>query len=503
MGIVFRQSAKNAIVAAMGALLGALVIWLSTKYTTKQELGFTRNLTNYAVTFSQFLLLGVNNALTVYIHKYTNSPAKRNSLVTLSLAIPLVPAFIFTIGCFLLKPWILNHFQPEDIPFMDRYFTWLPLFTVFFVYMVLLEQYLGSQMKVAVSAFMREVVVRVANIVLILLYGFGYVNFDVLVIGMVLIYLLPLCVFVLLMFRIKDFGLTVKSNEFSNNEYKDMSHFAWYHFLLTASIVMINYMDAMALPLYDKNGFKSVAIYGVAAFIISFIQLPFKALMPASFTVLAKAFNDNDMDKAKDIFRRASVNILIPCVGMAVLIYCNLSNAVTVINNDYSAITPVVIILSIGRLFEIATGMTDQVLSIAKYYKFNFYLSLLLMVVLFGMLRVLIPHYGLYGAAMGTSITVILFNFIKFLFIRKKLDMQPFSRNTILVIVAALPAFAAGYFFPHFFDQTRHIYVRTFADVCIRSTIIVIVYMLMLWWLKPSADLREYIATVKKNKRLF
>ena len=123
--------------------------------------------------------------------------------------------------------------------------------------------------------------------------------------------------------------------------------------------------------------------------------------------------------------------------------------------------------------------------------------------VLFLLIRMLVPRYGIYGAAWSTTTILMTFNLLKFLFVWKKLDMQPFSKGTLLVIVAAGAALAAGYYFPHFFDQAHHIYVRTFADVAIRSTIIVIVYALMLLWLKPSPDLQEYIATIKKNKRLF
>ena len=503
MGIVFRQSAKNTIVAAMGAMLGALIIWLSTKYTTKQELGFTRNLTNYAVTFSQLLLVGLHSTLVVYIHRYAHDIRKSKLLITLTLAIPAAMAVLFSVLCFLLQPWILKHFQPDDIPFMQRYFAWLPVFTVVFMYSLVLEQYLGSQLKVAASAFMREVVLRLVNIVVILLYGFGYISFDFLVAGTVLAYLLPVAVFLILAARIENFGFSFRLCEFSVAEYKEMGHFTWYHFLLSISFLMISYMDALALPFYDHTGFRSVAIYQVAVFLISFMQLPSKALTPASFTVLAKAFSDNDLDKARDIFVRSSMNILIPCIAVAILLCCNLDNVVKVINNDYSQMIPVFLILFIGKLFDVATGMSDQVLSIAKYYKFNFYLSLMLIIVLFLMLRTLIPAYGVYGAAWSTTITIIMFNFIKFLFIRKKLDMQPFSKNTILVLIAALPALAAGYYFPHLLDQSRHVYVRTFADVCIRSTIIVGIYMAMLLWLKPSKDLEEYIASIKKNKRLF
>ena len=503
MGVVFRQSAKNSIVVILGAILGGLIIWLSIKYLTKPQLGFTRNLTNYAVVLSQILLLGLNNTLAVYIHRYANDARKKKSLITICLLLPVVIAAIFSLVYISLHAWILPHFQPADIPYMQRYFYWLPLYTLLFIYMVILEQYLGSQMKVAVSAFMREVVVRVASILLILLFGFGYIAFNIFVIGSILIYFLPVLIFLFLSALTKGFGISFHPGDFTKDEYKEMLHFSWYHFLLTVSVLLMGYMDALSLPFYDRNGFSSVAIYSNAVFFISFLQLPMKAMQPASFTVLAKAFADDDMPKARNIFSRSSINILIPTIGIAVLLCCNLENVIAVIKNGYTEIIPVFAILSIGNIVNIATGMNDQVLSIANYYKFNFYLSLFLMAVLFALIRVLVPRYGIYGAAWSTTTVLVAFNIVKSLFIWKRLDMQPFSKGTSFVILAAVPALAAGYYFPHFFDQAHHIYVRTFADVAIRSTVIVVVYVLMLLWLKPSPDMQEYIATVKKNKRLF
>ena len=503
MGVVFRQSAKNSIVVSLGAILGAVIIWLSTNYLSKSQLGFTRNLTSYAVTFSQILLLGLNSTLVVYIHRFANDANKRKSLLTFCLLLPIIITGIFTLCYFLLRSWILHHFQPQDQPFMQRYFAWLPLYTLFFMYMIILEQYLGSQMKVAISAFMREVVVRIASIILILLYGFGYVDFDVLVIGSVLIYVLPVLILLLLSIRIKGFGFSFHWGHFTKSEYKEMIHFTWYHFLLIISIPLIGSMDVLLLPLYDHKGFSSVAIYGNAVFFISFLQLPLKAMIPASFTVLAKAFAEGDMKKAKDIFVRSSINILIPTAGIAVLVYCNLNNAIMVIKNGYSEISPVFAILFIGNIVNIATGMNDQVLSIAKYYKFIFYLSLALVGVLYILIRILVPIYGIYGAAWSTTTILIVFNIVKCWFIWKKLDMHPFSKQTLSILVAAITALAGGYFFPHLFDQSHHVYIRTFWDVAIRSTVIIIIYMMMLLWLKPSPDLEEYLTSIKKNRRLF
>lgn len=486
-----------------GAVLGTLVAWLSQKYIPKQQLGFTNNLTRQAIVLSQICLLGLNHTILIYIHKYADTGAKKKVFITLCLLIPVVFALVAAVPYYYLQPWVLHHFQPADVPFMQRYYMLLPVYSILFILMNMLELYLGAQMKVAVSAFMREVVLRVITIAIILLYAFGYVSFDFLVIGTVAAYLLPVLIFAALSVKTEAFGVSFKFSAFSRAEYKDLIHFSWFHFLLTLSITLMAYLDGLALPLYDHSGFNSVAVYGIAMFLISFMQMPSKAMLIPTITVLSQAIAADDKAKAKDIFGRSSINILVATTLMAVLIICNLDNATALLNKGYGQVGLIFIILALGRFVDLATGLNDVALSITKYYKFSFYVSMAMIALLFGLIRYLVPIYGVYGAAWATSITLICFNICKYFFVWKKLDMQPFSVNTLLVLVAGAATFAAGYYFPNFLKGKGHMYIYTIIDATIRCGLIMVVYLLMLYWLKPSPDVREYIASIKKNRKLF
>jgi O-antigen/teichoic acid export membrane protein len=87
-----------------------------------------------------------------------------------------------------------------------------------------------------------------------------------------------------------------------------------------------------------------------------------------------------------------------------------------VLNKDYSQVGLVFIILCVGRFVDLATGLNDAVLSITKHYKFTFYVSLAMTVLLFVLIKILVPVYGIYGAAWSTSITLITFNICKYIF---------------------------------------------------------------------------------------
>ena len=68
MGIVFRQSVKSSIVVGAGAVLGIIVVLLSTQFLSKPVYGFIGTLTTYALTIGNLLLLGMHVTLAVYLN---------------------------------------------------------------------------------------------------------------------------------------------------------------------------------------------------------------------------------------------------------------------------------------------------------------------------------------------------------------------------------------------------------------------------------------------------
>ncbi|MBS1688154.1 MAG: polysaccharide biosynthesis C-terminal domain-containing protein [Bacteroidetes bacterium] len=495
MGIVFRQSIKASIITFGGAVLGALVIFLSLQYIPKQQLGYTRTLSNQAVIVAQILLLGLSSTLSVFIHKYNDTDPKKPALVSMILLLPIFLIGFASIIYFASKTLLINLFQPQDIPFISRYFALLPLYTAFFVYQTILEQYLISQMKVAIAVFLREILLRALNVILIFLFGFGLINFDTFIIATVLIYVIPILFLFLLARRIKSFKWSLNFKLFSRTEYKEMIHFAWYHSLLSISITLIGSLDVLMLAPLDKSGLSSVAIYANAVFIMSLLQIPYRAMMPATFPILTQAYEAKDYAKVKDLFSRSSLNILIATILVAILIGCNIQNAVSLMRKGYEAIVPLTIIMMVGRLADIATGMNDQVLSISNYYKINFYLSLGVVVLMVVFNILFIPSFSIYGAAWSTTLALILYNIAKLVIVKKRLNLMPFSSNTWRVLLAGTPPLLAGIFIPYILNP--------YIDTIIRSIVILILYVAMLIWLKPSDDMRLYIATVRKNKRLF
>lgn len=515
MGIVFRQSIKTTIVTFLGALLGAAVILLSTRLLPPQLFGFSRNLQSQALVGSQILLMGMHSTLLVYIEKYPPGSKGRPLLITLSLLAPFVLTLILGAVFIALKPVIVPLYQEKDIALVSRYFLWLPLYALLWGLLSLLEQFLISQMKVAVATFMREVVLRILNIILIILFALGLVGVEFFIIAGVLVHIMPVVFLFILAAKTGSFNFSLDFSRLSKDEYKDILDFAFFHSLLNASLNLLAYVDVLMIAPLDKNGMVSVAVYSAAGFIISIYQIPYRSMATAATPLLIRAFEEKDLGKVKDLFNRSGINIQLVCVGMAAIVIGNLQN-IAVFGPRYEAAGSIVLILLAGRLIEAATGLNDQMLSISKHYRFNFYLTICLVICIIALNLVLIPRYGVLGAAFSTSISLIIVNLIKYIYLWNKMGLKTFTKGSIYILFSGFAAVLLVHLIPSVYDPLYYSlstskfipisltkYISIFIDASVRSVIAIAIYGSMVLILKPSPDLATYLQSVLKNKRLF
>jgi O-antigen/teichoic acid export membrane protein len=174
-------------------------------------------------------------------------------------------------------------------------------------------------------------------------------------------------------------------------------------------------------------------------------------------------------------------------IFMAVVIGCNLPNMIRLLpsGQGYEAAAPLALILIVGRLADIFTGLNNELLSISSHYKFLFRASFLLLIVFIALNRILIPEYSFYGAAWGATLSLSVYNIAKLIFLYRKFRLQPFSRGTVLAILAGGGAALSGYFCP--------VLDNVIMDAALRSTVITVVFGILIYALRPSADINRFI----------
>jgi O-antigen/teichoic acid export membrane protein len=98
----------------------------------------------------------------------------------------------------------------------------------------------------------------------------------------------------------------------------------------------------------------------------------------------------------------------------------------------------VMLLVGISKLLDMVTGVNTEIISVSRYYSFNFYSLLFLVIIAVITNSIFIPLYGVNGAAIATLISIVLFNALKLVFIHLKLKMLPFSKPTWIILAALL-----------------------------------------------------------------
>lgn len=498
MGVVFRQSIKTTAITLVGAVLGAVLLLVASQVMPKQELGFSRNLTNQTVVASFFMLVGMANTLFLYFHRYDGDAQKDRRAVFMSVCFgtPLLVFVLAMIPYFLFQDYFIQRFfQVQDRAFMRQYALCFPLYTLFYLYTSLLEHYLLTQIKSAAASFVREVLIKALNLSLVLLFGFNVISYSIFIYAFVFTNLVAVLILLLLARKNDTFQFSTQWHLLSRAEYKELFTFSGYHALMSVSFTLFGFLDAILLASLGQDGLHAVPVYTNAVFISGVMSIPYRAMSGIASADISKAYALGQHAQVRDTYTRAGTNILVATLFMAVLIASNLHNAVAIMPPGYEAVFAITLIMMIGKFVDSGTGLNDVALNMSPYYRLNFYFSIALVAFMLIMFRLLIPAYGIYGAAWVFTAALVIYNLLKTYFVWRRMRLQPFSAGSLRTLFIGAATAALVWLVPTLSNP--------YWDTLLRSSLIFIIFAGLVLWLRPSADISHYIHNTLKKKKLF
>lgn len=498
MGIVVRQSVKSVLVTLAGSVLGVLVTILSMRYFLRSEFGFTKNLITIALQVSYLGLFGFNATLLIYGQKFPPGHKQRGAFLSICAAAPIVFSLVTCLVWFLFKERFLSFYQAGDAALIRQYFILFPLLTLFSVGVSWFEGYLQSLHKTALQNFAREILARLIYIGLIVCYALDWLSFSRFLWAYVILYVIPLAFLVLTAKRDRGLVFSWKKDAFSSGEIKELLRFSGYHMLTVISSVLILQLDVVLLGPLAKDGLEAVAVYGVAALAVSMLRNPTRVIGLAATPSFSQHYHEGKIKELRNLFLRSAVNMQILGLGMFILVYLNISNIQALaglVQSGYGQIKGVILILMIGQLADMSTGLNYELIGVTKYYRFNFWIAIALLVMVFALNYFLIRQTGIYGAAWATSIGLVIFNIAKSTFLWRKFRMQPFQRASGLILLAGIISGIISWSLPYLGN--------VFADVFLRSALMILIFGALLLWWKISPELNELAGNIWYKRKLF
>jgi len=167
------------------------------------------------------------------------------------------------------------------------------------------------------------------------------------------------------------------------------------------------------------------ALYAAATRFVVFGQLLVQAVQQALAPHLSSLFAQSDVGAARSVFQAATVWSMLPSWPIYIVTAGFAPQLMTIFGEGYREAWPVVTIVSLTMLFATACGPVDSVLLMAGRSWSSLINSTVALVTNLALNFMLVPAYGIRGAAVAWSVAIVVRNLLPLVQVRRGLDMWP------------------------------------------------------------------------------
>ena len=478
MGIVINQSIKNTVITYFGFGIGAInALFLYTNFLGKEYYGMVAFLLSAANIMMPLMAFGVHSTLIRFYSRYTDE-VEREKFMTFMLFMPLlliIPITLITYFFYDQIAFLILNENPEIKPFL-----WLiPIIGIFMGYFEVYYAWVKVHMKSVVGNFISEVLVRVVIMVLLFAVHWEWLSKSDFIYGLFWAYLFQVV-------AMKIYAMVVKMPVLSFKIPSNLKEIFGYSFFIILSggvAVLLVDFDKVMIPMYIK--IENNALYSVAIFIATVIAVPSRAMLQIIYPITAKLMNENKLDELDDLYKKSAINLQV-FGGLIMLgIFLNINELYKLIPAEYSGGIAVVFIIGLTKFYDVILGNNNAIILNTKYYRMVLFFGLMLVFLMIILNMIMIPPYGIIGAAWATLISVMVYNTVKLMFVVNKLNLFPFTKNTLKSFGIIILVFVGFYFWDFQFHPLL--------NIALKSVLIVLVYVFLNYNWKVSTEINHVI----------
>ncbi|MFY7965063.1 MAG: lipopolysaccharide biosynthesis protein [Chitinophagaceae bacterium] len=471
-----KQTILSSIFMIMGFMFGGITILLYTKYgvLTKEEVGLTKIIIDFSQLAVAFSSLGLLPVLYKF-HPYYNDnlPKNKNELLTIVFMGCLIGFSIFCAVGYFIKPIFVRKYSGNS-PLVVDYYPYLFVFAFGMLLFSVFESLSFVRHRSIVSNFLKETALRLMTVLLLVVFYFlkqtQSMSFDTFI---SLYSMQMLLIFFILFFYLKQKGeihFHFKIGIVTKRFWKKMLSMQslLYSSLLITTLATV--IDAFVLG--AKKGGATVGDFTIAQYGANLVSVPQKAIIGGSIGILTIAWKNKNFLEINRIYSRSCINLSL----MVLFLFGNIwLNAIPLI--DFLKIDPTwklgmntMFFICVARVIDASTGVNNLILGTSTYWRFDYITGIILLAIRVPTSFYFIDKFGLIGSAYSDILSMLIYNFIRYEYLRRKFNMQPFTYKNLLAILLAILAYYIAFYSCFSFSGFMGIALRGF----IFSTVMIV-----------------------------
>lgn len=228
---------------------------------------------------------------------------------------------------------------------------------------------------------------------------------------------------------------------FENFTKTEFFKFSFFSFLGSFGMILAFKLDTLMIPYFLDM--KSNGIYSISVTFSSLIAVPSTAIFAVNSPIISKLIKENKIRELGIIYKKnAKILFFLGSIFYACFIVSasDFREYFLPQLENYETVLMLVYILSFSVLVNIGTGFNSEIIHFSKYYRFNIYIILVMILLTFVLNYIFLIYTDLklIGVAIATTISVIIFNFSKLIFIYIKFKIFPFDENYLWILIISI-----------------------------------------------------------------
>ncbi len=478
MGIVLKQSFRNTVIIYVAFAIGGInALFLYTRFLTDEYYGLVTYLLSTANILMPLTAFGVQYSIIKFYSSYTTK-IEKDKFLSSSLLLPLCIAIPVAIIGNIFYEQISSYLSIEN-PIIKNYTFVIFLVAVATAYFEIFYAWARVQMQSVFGNVIKELFTRVLVMLLLVLVSLKIINAQQFIYILTAAYFVRMIIMMLYALKLYSPKFTF---EFPFN-FSEVLKYSLYIILAGSAGAILLDIDKFMIP--QKKAIELAAFYGVGVYIASVIEAPGRAMSHILQPLTARAINENNSEEVVSLYKRSSINLLLICGLIFLLINVNLQQLYLLLPTDYSQGVMVVLMISFAKLFTMFLGNNGAIISNSKYYKILLPYGIAMALSVYFLNDWLIDAYGMNGAAISTLLVVFIFNCIKLWYVKKKFGILPTTGKTISSLVLILVLFGVFYFWNFSFHPI--------INIILKSAFLTFLYLFLAVKMNISKDINDLI----------
>jgi O-antigen/teichoic acid export membrane protein len=435
---VAKKGFLTTLVLYSASFLGMLNSIFRTKVISVEEIGVIAIITTLTGLGIVLVNFGINAAFFKYYSRLREKSERAGFLLV---------CFFFPILALIPSSILFNCFKVDiggayDSALVSNY--------LFLVVFMVLGEVLCEKCRILLELEAKSVLATILNefwwrlfhllfLVLMLFLGFSFVSYLWLILGLIYFRLFLLVLFGL--YRLDN----VFYLKFSFNKifYKEFFKYTSFMFLSGFAGVLTVSIDKLMLG--EMVDVASVGLYAIAFTLVRVLNVIGIGFAKPNIPLIAKYWNEGKYEEIKTIYSNNVNQMLYIGGGVLIgLVYFG-NNVLAFLGEEYKTAYWALVFLSIGEFINIATGLCGTIISFSKHFRFDFWARLFLAVLTIMSNLMLIPLYGINGAALASMLSLVIYNLLKVLFLLYKFNLSPYSVESVKILSLTTIAFLFCY----------------------------------------------------------